>query len=81
VVLFSWLATLGKILTMDNLRKRHIIVVDWCCICKKSEESVDHLLIHCEMTTFVRYLPREGRLMLDHTTMFLFPMITLFFIG
>jgi hypothetical protein len=34
---------------MDNLRKRHVIVVDWCCMCKKSGESVDHLLLHCEM--------------------------------
>jgi hypothetical protein len=24
---------------MDNLRKKHIIVVDWCCMCKKSGES------------------------------------------
>jgi hypothetical protein len=23
-------------------------VVNWCCICKKSGEFVDHLLLHCE---------------------------------
>jgi hypothetical protein len=49
---FSFLffsAALGKILTMDDLRKRHVIVVDWCCLIKKSRESVDHLLLHCEM--------------------------------
>jgi hypothetical protein len=28
VVFFAWSATLWKILTMDNLRKSHIIVVD-----------------------------------------------------
>jgi hypothetical protein len=29
-VMFSaWTAALVKILTMDNLRKRHLIVVDW----------------------------------------------------
>jgi hypothetical protein len=28
VVFFAWLATLGKILILNNLRKRHIIVVD-----------------------------------------------------
>jgi hypothetical protein len=28
VMFFAWLAALGKILTMDNLKKRHIIVVD-----------------------------------------------------
>jgi hypothetical protein len=51
VVCFGWNAALGKILTHDNLRKRSIIVVEWCCICKKNGESVDHLLIHCEVAT------------------------------
>jgi hypothetical protein len=34
VVFFAWLATLGKI-TVDNLRKQKIIVVDCCCMCKE----------------------------------------------
>jgi hypothetical protein len=49
VAFFMWTAVLGKILTMDNLRKKNIIVMDWCCICKKSGESIDHLLLHCEV--------------------------------
>jgi hypothetical protein len=48
VVFFVWMAALEKILTLDNLRKRNVIVVDWCCMCKKSGESIDHLL-HCEI--------------------------------
>ena len=28
---FVWAASLGKILTTDNLRKRRIIIADWCC--------------------------------------------------
>jgi hypothetical protein len=40
---------LGKMLTMDNLRKKNIIVMEWCCMCKKSEESIDHLFLHCEV--------------------------------
>ena len=39
-----WTAALKEILTLDNLRK--VIVVDWFCMCKKSGESIDHLL-HC----------------------------------
>jgi hypothetical protein len=50
VAVFAWLVVLGKILTMDNPRKCHVIVVDSCCICKRSGESVDHLLLHCEVT-------------------------------
>jgi hypothetical protein len=48
VTFFSWSAALGKILTLNNLRKWHIIVVDWCCLCKKSGDTVDHLLLHCK---------------------------------
>jgi hypothetical protein len=36
VAFFAWLIALGKILTMDNLRKQHIVVIDWYCMCKKS---------------------------------------------
>ena len=49
VAFFSWTAGLGRLLTIDNLRKRHLILVDWCCMCKRSGESVDHLLLHCPM--------------------------------
>jgi hypothetical protein len=34
---------------LDNLRKRNIVVVEWCCMCKKSGESIDHLSLHCEV--------------------------------
>ena len=30
---FTWSAALGKILTMDNLRIKHFIVVNRCCMC------------------------------------------------
>jgi hypothetical protein len=33
----------------DNLRKRNVVVIEWCCMCKKNGESIDHLLLHCEV--------------------------------
>uniref|UniRef100_A0A2N9GJ71 Reverse transcriptase zinc-binding domain-containing protein n=1 Tax=Fagus sylvatica TaxID=28930 RepID=A0A2N9GJ71_FAGSY len=36
IAFFSWTAALGKLLTIDNLRKHHLIIVDWCCLCKQS---------------------------------------------
>jgi len=35
--------------TLDNLRKWDVILVDWCVMCKKNWESVDHHLLHCEV--------------------------------
>ena len=49
-VAFSlWMAVLKNILTMDNLRKKNIIVMKWYCMCKKSGKSINHLLLHCEV--------------------------------
>ena len=47
VAFFTWLAAHGKNLTIDNLRRRKIWVLDWCFMCKRAGESVDHLLLHC----------------------------------
>ena len=47
VALFVWTAALGKCLTIDNLRKRKVCILDWCYMCKSNGESVDHLFLHC----------------------------------
>lgn len=49
VAFFVWTASLGKILTTDDLRKCQIIIIDWCHMCKNSGETVDHLLLHCKV--------------------------------
>uniref|UniRef100_A0A2N9FS98 Reverse transcriptase zinc-binding domain-containing protein n=1 Tax=Fagus sylvatica TaxID=28930 RepID=A0A2N9FS98_FAGSY len=48
VAFFTWLVAHGKILTIDNLRRRQICVLDWCFMCKRAGESVNHLMLHCE---------------------------------
>uniref|UniRef100_A0A7N2LF47 RanBP2-type domain-containing protein n=1 Tax=Quercus lobata TaxID=97700 RepID=A0A7N2LF47_QUELO len=47
VAFFVWTAALGKCLTIDNLRKRKVWILDWCNMCKRNGESVDHLFLHC----------------------------------
>ena len=47
VAFFVWIAALGKCLTIDNLRRRKVWILDWCYICKCNGESVDHLFLHC----------------------------------
>lgn len=48
---FAWTASPRKIVTMDNLRQRHIVVIDWSCICKRSCRSIEHLLLHCKIAS------------------------------
>lgn len=43
-----WTAVLEKILTLDNLRERHITVMKRCSMCKKSRGTID-LLHHYEV--------------------------------
>jgi hypothetical protein len=49
VAIFVWSMGLGKFLTMDNLLKLCVIVIDRYCMCKRDGESVDHPLLHCEV--------------------------------
>ena len=34
VLFFVWTAAWGRVLTMDHLRKRGCIIMNWCCLCK-----------------------------------------------
>nr|XP_023874649.1 uncharacterized protein LOC111987174 [Quercus suber] len=51
VAFFVWTAALGKCLTIDNLRKRKVWILDWCYMCKCNGESIDHLFFHCLVAT------------------------------
>ena len=45
VCFFAWEAC--KALTMEQLKKRGYQMPSKCPLCKKAEEDLDHLLIHC----------------------------------
>ena len=36
-------------MTIDNLMKWSITVIDWCCMCIGSGETFDHLPLHCSI--------------------------------
>ena len=46
-LLFCLDCSFGNILTIDNFWKRKILILNWCCMCRRNGELVDHLLIHC----------------------------------
>jgi hypothetical protein len=46
---------LGKILTIDNLRKMNLIVINRCCMRKSDGETIDHLLLHSEIVCSLWY--------------------------
>jgi hypothetical protein len=43
------MAALGKILILDNMRTRHVIALDRCCLCKRSGETIYHIIFHCDV--------------------------------
>ena len=52
VGLFSWEASWGKVLTLDNLKKGRALA-NKCFLYGKEEETVDHLLVHCPQTRVI----------------------------
>ena len=44
-----WIAALGKILTLDNLTKRGMPLVNWCCMRQSNGELVVRLFLHCDI--------------------------------
>jgi hypothetical protein len=55
-----WMVVIGKILTLGYLKKRNVIVVDWSCMCKRSGESIDHLLLQFSVFLVFSGLSLEG---------------------
>ena len=46
VSVFTWEVWWGKVLTMDQLKKRGFQLTSRCPLCKEDEETIDHLLLH-----------------------------------
>ena len=44
---FAWEASWGKVLILDQLKRRGIPLVNRCFLCEENEETIDHLFIHC----------------------------------
>ena len=44
---FTWEASWGKVLTLDQLKRRGWTLANRCFLCLVKEESIDHILIHC----------------------------------
>ena len=45
---FAWEATWGKVLTLDQLKRRGMTFANRCFLCEEDKETIDHLLIHCK---------------------------------
>ena len=46
---FAWEAAWGKVLTLDQLKRRGMTFANRCFMCEEEEETIDHLLIHCKI--------------------------------
>jgi hypothetical protein len=55
VAFFTLTAVLRKILIIDNLRKRNLIVINRCCLCKSDGKTINYLLLHCKIACSLWY--------------------------
>jgi hypothetical protein len=55
IAFISWATTLGRILTVDNLRRQGFQLINRCCLCNKNEEAI-HFLLHCEFSVDIWHL-------------------------
>ena len=46
---FAWEATWKKVLTLDRIQRRACPLANKCYLCLSKEESIDHILLHCEL--------------------------------
>ena len=51
--IFWWTTIHGKIITIDNLMKRGFQIPNRCYMCKREEESINHLFLHCSFSSKV----------------------------
>ena len=54
VSFFLWTAARDSTLTIDNLVKRNLPLVNRCCLCRYDGETMDHLLPHCKFINALR---------------------------
>ena len=45
---FAWEASWGKVLTLDQLKRRGRALTNRCFLCEEDEEDINHLLLHCK---------------------------------
>lgn len=53
--LFWWKVAHGKILTIDNLKKKDFYLVNRCYLCNEVEETIMHLMFQCPYSKEIWY--------------------------
>jgi hypothetical protein len=47
---FYWVLVQGKLLTIENLKKRGIVGPCWCALCKSAAKSSQHIFFDCALS-------------------------------
>ena len=53
---FAWEATWNKVLTLDQIQRRGWPLANRCYLCLSEEETLDHLLLQCNVARILWHL-------------------------
>ncbi|KAF5203901.1 hypothetical protein FRX31_006512 [Thalictrum thalictroides] len=48
-----WTLNWNRILTVDQLQRRGLVIPNRCCMCNSANETIDHLFLQCNFARFI----------------------------
>lgn len=53
VAFLLWTVVRGRVLKAENLQTRDFCITEWCFMCMRDGETIDHLFLHCDVANLL----------------------------
>jgi zinc-binding in reverse transcriptase len=69
IIIFAWVMTRNRIITIDNLNKRDWPLINMCILCRSAKKNVHHLFNDCILFQLLWLrVQQKYRLLKDHNS-------------